>query len=284
VNKELARDLISAGVHFGHAVSRWNPGMRPYIFAKRGMIHIINVRETLKGVILAKKLLSDIVSGGKDVVFVGTKRQAQKAVQKAAETSGMHYVCQRWLGGTLTNFRTIRSRLQRLEELEALEAGGQLDSESKKQASRHKRELKKIYTNLNGVRKLSRIPGAIVVVDAKKEHIALREAQKLGIATICIIDTDSDPKNVDVPIPANDDSLKAIELIMNELAQAVAEGKTRVRPEESAAPARPVRAHSRRRILASAVPDQGQPQVQPTEDVLSPQVSEPAGAENATLQ
>lgn len=144
MNKELARDLISAGVHFGHAASRWNPKMLPYIFGKRGMIHIINVKETLKGVLIAKRLLSNIVAGGKDVVFVGTKRQAQKAVERAAGACGMHYVGERWLGGTLTNFRTIRSRVQRLEELEGMLAGGQMEAESKKQGSRLKRELKKI--------------------------------------------------------------------------------------------------------------------------------------------
>ena len=134
MSKELARALINAGVHYGHGVSRWNPKMKPYIFGKRGMIHIINVKETIKGLLIAKKLLADVVASGKDVVFVGTKRQAQKAVEAAAAKSGMHYVSTRWLGGTLTNFRTIRSRLQRLEELEAMQEAGTLDAESKKMA------------------------------------------------------------------------------------------------------------------------------------------------------
>ncbi|MGH2271201.1 30S ribosomal protein S2 [Anaerohalosphaeraceae bacterium U12dextr] len=252
MNKELARELISAGVHFGHAASRWNPKMAPYIFGKRGMIHIINVKETLKGILIAKKLIASIVASGKDVVFVGTKRQAQKAVQSAAEACGMHYVSERWLGGTLTNFRTIRSRVQRLEELEGMMAGGQMESESKKQGSRLKRELKKITENLGGIRKMSRVPGVVVAVDVRKEYIALREARKLGIATIGIIDTDADPDTVDVAIPANDDSLKAIEIIMNELAQAVAEGKTMIKPEDMSVQARQPRQRSRRRVLASA--------------------------------
>ena len=148
MTNDLARNSINAGVHFGHAASRWNPKMKPYIFSKRGMIHIINVRETLKGMILAQKLLADIVSSGRDVVFVGTKRQANKAVKLAAESTGMHYVTTRWLGGTLTNFRTVHSRIQRLEELESMENDGSIESESKKRASTLKRELRKMKSNL----------------------------------------------------------------------------------------------------------------------------------------
>ena len=226
--KQLARELINAGAHFGHGVSRWNPKMGPFIFAKRGNIHIIDVRETLKGILIAKKLLAEVVASGNDVVFVGTKRQAQKAVEAAANRCGMHYVSERWLGGTLTNFRTIRSRLQRLEELEAMEQDGTLEAESKKQASRLKREMRKIRSNLEGVRKMTRIPAAVVVVDARKEYLALREAAKLNLPTVGVIDTDSDPDTVDVAIPANDDSIRAIEIILNELADAVAVGKTMV--------------------------------------------------------
>ena len=249
--KELARKLINAGVHFGHGVSRWDPKMAPFIFAKRGNIHIINVKKTLKGLLIAKQLLADVVSSGKDVVFVGTKRQAQKAVENAAEKCGMHFVSQRWLGGMLTNFRTIRSRLQRLEQLEAMAEDGVLDSESKKQASRLKREMRKIKTNLEGVRNMSRLPGVVVVVDARKEYIALREARKLDIATIGLLDTDSDPDTVDVAIPANDDSIRAVDLILNELADAVAIGKTMsaVRQE---VPQRPKRVRPRRPVIAHA--------------------------------
>jgi small subunit ribosomal protein S2 len=251
VAKQLARELINAGVHFGHGVSRWNPRMAPFIFAKRGNIHIIDVKKTLKGLLVAKKLLAQAVSAGNDVVFVGTKRQAQKAVETAAGKCGMHYVSQRWLGGMLTNFRTVRSRLQRLEQLEAMEQDGTLQSESKKQASRLRREMRKIRTNLEGVRKMSRLPGAVVVVDAKKEYLALREAKKLGIATIGLLDTDSDPDAVDVAIPANDDSIRAIELILNELADAVAIGKTMISARQEPT-IRPRRARSRRPALARA--------------------------------
>jgi small subunit ribosomal protein S2 len=248
VAKQLARELINAGVHFGHGVSRWNPKMASYIFAKRGNIHIIDVRETLKGILIAKKLLADIVSSGGDVVFVGTKRQAQKAVEAAAKRCGMHFVCERWLGGTLTNFRTIRSRLQRLEELEAMEQDGTLEAESKKQASRLKREMKKIRSNLDGVRKMTRLPAAIVVVDARKEYLALREAVKLNVPTIGVLDTDSDPDTVDVAIPANDDSIRAIEIILNELADAVAVGKTMVSVKQQEADPRARRPRPTRRM------------------------------------
>jgi len=271
VAKELTHKLINAGVHFGHAVSRWNPKMAPYIFVKRGNIHIIDVKKTLRGMLIAKKLLAEVASTGKDVVFVGTKRQAQKAVENAAEKCGMHFVSTRWLGGMLTNFRTVRIRLQRLEQLEAMSEDGTLDNESKKQASRLKREMKKIKSNLQGVRNMSRLPGAVVVVDAKKEYLALREAKKLGIVTLGLLDTDSDPDTVDVAIPANDDSIRAVDLILGELADAVAIGKTMVAAKQESVSQRPKRVRSKRPVLARArdegqdtagVVEQDQPQVE----------------------
>jgi small subunit ribosomal protein S2 len=281
VAKQLARELINAGVHFGHGVSRWNPKMAPYIFAKRGTIHIIDVKKTLMGILVAKKLLAEIVSSGSDVVFVGTKRQAQKAVEAAAERCGMHYVSERWLGGMLTNFRTVRSRLQRLEQLEAMEQDGTLEAESKKQASRLKREMRKIRTNLDGVRKMSRLPGAIVVVDARKEYLALREAAKLGIPTAGVLDTDSNPDTVDVAIPANDDSIRAVEIILNELADAVAIGKTMVSARQQEAEPRPRRPHpSRRPAMARA--DGGETTAVATMDVQTTPEAVPATPEPAT--
>ena len=250
--KQLARELINAGVHFGHGTSRWNPKMAPFIFAKRGNIHVIDVKKTLKGILIAKKLLAEVVASGGDVVFVGTKRQAQKAVEAGANRCGMHHVSERWLGGMLTNFRTVRSRLQRLEQLEAMEQDGTLEAESKKQASRFKREMRKIRTNLGGVRKMTRLPGAVVVVDARKEYLALREAHKLEIPTVGILDTDSDPDTVDVAIPANDDSIRAIEIILNELADAVAIGKTMVSVRQPEGATRARRVRSRRPTLARA--------------------------------
>jgi small subunit ribosomal protein S2 len=261
VAKELARELISAGVHFGHSANRWNPRMAPFIFGKRGQIHIIDVRKTLAGLVIAKKLLADTVSSGKDVVFVGTKRQAQKAVEASAVKCGMHYVSQRWLGGTLTNFRTIRSRVQRLEALEGMQQEGTLESQSKKQASRLKRELRKIKGNMEGIRKMSRLPGAVVVVDGRKEYLALREAKKLGITTVGLIDTDCDPDTVDVVIAANDDSIRAIGLILNELADAVATGKTMATVRRDVAP-RQKRVRPRRTVLAHADKEANEPTVE----------------------
>jgi len=281
VAKELARKLINAGVHFGHGVSRWNPKMAPFIFAKRGNIHIIDVKKTLKGLLIAKQLLAEVVSSGKDVVFVGTKRQAQKAVEDIAEKCGMHYVSQRWLGGMLTNFRTIRSRLQRLEQLEAMVEDGTLDSESKKQASRLKREMRKIKANLQGVRNMSRLPGAVVVVDAKKEYLALREAEKLEIATIGLLDTDSDPDTVDVAIPANDDSIRAVELLLNELADAIAIGKTMTAVRQEL-PQRPRRVRSRRPTMARANEDK--PQITDNVEQKPVQIADTPSPESQTEQ
>ena len=274
--KEIARELINAGVHFGHGISRWNPKMEPFIFGTRGNIHIIDLKKTIKGILIAKKLLADLVSSGSDVVFVGTKRQAQNAVETAAAKCQMHYISQRWLGGLLTNFRTIRTRLQRLEQLEAMEQDGTLEMESKKQASRLKREMRKIRSNLDGVRRMGRLPGAVVVVDAKKEYLALREAKKLNIPTIGLLDTDSDPDFVDVAIPANDDSIRGIELILNELAEAVAIGKTMAstKPQISTTLKR---GRSRRPVLARA--DASEPKDKTDDasdmDVDSPNEPEP---------
>jgi small subunit ribosomal protein S2 len=210
--------------------------MQPYIFGKRNLIHIVDIRETVKGILKAKKFLSGIVSKNDDVLFVGTKRQARNAVIQVAERTGMHYVSERWLGGTLTNFRTVRSRLQRLEELEAIEAGGMEEKYSKKAISSLTREHRKIKRNLEGVRRMNKLPGVLVLVDVRREHIAAKEARKLNIPVIGIVDTDSDPDFVDLVIPGNDDAMRAIELIMQELGNAIEEGK-RARPEDVGQPA-----------------------------------------------
>lgn len=225
MDKEFVNALIEAGIHFGHRSGRWNPKMKPYIFCARNSIHIIDIKQTVKGLLRSKKLLSKIVASGQDVLFVGTKRQARQPIQTHSERCGMHYVTERWLGGTLTNFRTIRSRLGRLEELEAMEENGQLASESKKMQSMLRREMRKIKINLEGIRKMERLPGVLVVIDAKREHNAVNEARKLNIPTISLIDTDSDPDLVDMVIPGNDDAMKAIELVVKNLADGVLEGK-----------------------------------------------------------
>jgi small subunit ribosomal protein S2 len=223
---ELVKSLVDAGVHFGHRVSRWNPKMQPYIHGKRNMIHIIDVKETIKGLLLAKRLVQQTVASGKDVLFVGTKRQARHAIEEEAKRAGMHYVSERWLGGTLTNFRTIRARLNRLEELEKLWETGQIETYSKKMKSTLDRERTKIKANLEGIRKMERMPGLMFIIDTRREHIAVKEAKKLGVKTIALIDTDSDPDLIDLPIPGNDDAMRAVEIIVHELAEAAIEGKT----------------------------------------------------------
>src|ERR1700710_2937587 len=223
---ELVKALVDAGVHFGHRVSRWNPKMEPYISGKRNSIHIINVKETIKGLLRAKKFLQNTVASGKDILFVGTKRQARHAVEEEAKRCGMHYVAERGLGGTLTTSRTIRARLNRLEELEKLWASGQIETYSKKMKATLQREMTKIKTNLEGIRKMEKMPGVMFIVDTRREHIAVKEARKLGVPTIALIDTDSDPDLIDLPIPGNDDAMRAIEIILKELADAIIEGKT----------------------------------------------------------
>lgn len=238
MTSNLVRELLDAGVHFGHRASRWNPKMAPYIYGKRNGIHIIDIRETIRGLLRARKLITRVVANGGDVLFVGTKRQAREAVQRHTERCGMHCVSERWLGGTLTNFRTIRSRLQRLEELESLVASPEWETGySKKMKSTLSRELAKIRRNLSGVRRMARLPGVLMAIDVRKELNALREARALNIPTICVVDTDSDPELVDLPIPGNDDAMRGIELIMRELANAAEEG-CKARPEPESTPER----------------------------------------------
>jgi len=222
----VVEDLIEAGIHFGQKRSVWNPKMKPYIYGVRNQIHIIDIRETVKGLLRAKKLVENVVAGGKDVCFVGTKRQARSAIEKYARDIGMPYVTERWLGGTLTNFQTIRSRLKRLIELEGLEESGEIENYSKKMESQLLREKRKIKRNLDGIRNMNKLPGAMVVVDQMRETNALREARSLGITTVCLIDTDGDPALADLPIPGNDDSMRSIEVVIRELAEAIARGKT----------------------------------------------------------
>ena len=233
----LVKGLIDAGIHYGHRTAGWNPKMEPYIFGKKNGIHIIDVRQTVKGLLLAKKFITRTVAGGKDVLFVGTKRQARPALEGACDECGMPYVTERWLGGTLTNFRTIRSRLKRLEELETLMEGEDWDNYSKKMASQLTRERKKIDRNLGGIRTMDRLPGVLVVIDVRRELNALREARSLGIPTICLLDTDGDPDVTDIPIPGNDDAMRAIDIVVKELAAAAAEGKTaRAQKQKAEAP------------------------------------------------
>jgi small subunit ribosomal protein S2 len=223
---QLVSDLIESGIHFGQRSAGWNPKMAPYIWGKRNGIHIIDIKETIKGLLLAKKFIARVVADGKDVCFVGTKRQARGVLEQRVTDVKMHYVTERWLGGTFTNFRTIRSRLKRLEEIEAIQESGAFANYSKKMESQLKREMTKIKTNLEGIRHMDKLPGVMVVIDVKREMNAVNEARKLGIPTICLIDTDGDPDLADIAIPGNDDSMRSIDVIIRELCLAVSEGKT----------------------------------------------------------
>jgi small subunit ribosomal protein S2 len=240
--------MIEAGVHFGHRTSLWNPKMAPYIFGRKNQIHILDIRETLRGMLRAKKYLSQVAAGGSLILFVGTKRQAGEAVEEQSIRCGMPFVSERWLGGTLTNFRTIRSRLGRLEELETIRGSDAIDNYSKKMQSSLNREYRKMYRNLNGLRSMNRLPECLFIVDPGKERNAVREAKRLGITTVALIDTDSDPSNIDLPIPGNDDGIRSIELIMKQLADAVIAGKgqaasnQRSEPPPAAASAEPATA------------------------------------------
>jgi small subunit ribosomal protein S2 len=221
----LVKQLIEAGVHFGHRASKWNPKMRPYIYGRRNLIHIIDVRETVRGVIRARKYLSQVASQSGQILFVGTKRQAAETVEREASRCGMPYINDRWLGGTLTNFRTIRSRLTRLEQLETIRSTDELAKYSKKMQSALNREYRKMYRNLNGIRTMSRLPECMVVIDPRKEKNAINEARKQGVTTVALIDTDCDPDLVDLPIPGNDDSIRSIEIVLQQLATAIIDGK-----------------------------------------------------------
>lgn len=231
----VVKDILDAGVHYGHKTSRWNPKMRPYIYGRRNLIHIIDIKETVRGLIRSQKYLQKVSSQGSLILFVGTKRQAADPIREAAELCGMPYVTERWLGGTLTNFRTIRSRLQRLEELENMRETGELESFSKKMQSTLMREYRKIYRNLNGIRHMNRLPEALVVVDPKKEKNAVHEAHLLGAKIVGLIDTDSDPDVVDLPVPGNDDSIRSIRLILSYLTDAIKKGRTNL-PDEPKEP------------------------------------------------
>ncbi|MBE3070649.1 MAG: 30S ribosomal protein S2 [Planctomycetes bacterium] len=218
------QELIDAGIHFGHPASRWNPKMAPYIYGRRNFIHIIDLKETVKGILRAKKFLTRLVAEGKDVIFVGTKRQARAAVEQEAKRCLMPYVSYRWLGGTLTNFRTIRSRLGRLDELDHLMETGEINRYSKKMIAALQREQRKMKRNLEGIRAMERLPGALILVDPNREKNAVREAQKLGIPVVALADTEANPDDVSVIIPGNDDAMRAIEIVMNHLADACVEG------------------------------------------------------------
>ena len=230
----LVKQLIEAGVHFGHRASRWNPKMRPYIYARQNLIHIIDVRETIRGLLRARKYLRQVAGGGGLVLFVGTKRQAGETIERESLRCGMPYVSDRWLGGTLTNFRTIKKNLKRLKEIERMRTDGTFELLPKKEVIEIEREYDKLYRNLSGIADMEELPGAVFVVDARKERIAVNEANKLGIPLIAIVDTNADPDLITVPIAGNDDAIKSVRLITGQIADAIAEAGARLVKEEAA--------------------------------------------------
>ena len=216
--------LLDAGAHFGHQKRRWNPKMKPYIFGERGDIYIIDLKQTLLGMDAAYSFVSETARRGGTVLFVGTKKQAQEAVADAANRCGMPYVNSRWLGGMMTNFVTIRSRVQRMEELEAMEADGRMALLPKKEQIGLRKELGKLQANLNGIRNMKRTPDAIFVVDTNREQIAINEAKRLGVKIVGTLDTNCDPDDVDFGIPTNDDAIRAVKMVTEFIADAVVAG------------------------------------------------------------
>ena len=219
------KQLLEAGVHFGHQTRRWDPRMAEYIFQARNGIHIIDLQKTSKKLDEAYAFLKEQVEEGKTVLFVGTKKQAQECMKEAAIKSGMYYVDQRWLGGMLTNFDTIRARVQRLKDLETMQEDGTFEVLPKKEVILLKKEMEKLERNLGGIKEMDKLPGVIFLVDPKKEHIAILEAKKLGIPVIGLVDTNCNPEEVDYAIPGNDDAIRAVKLIADVMANAIIEGK-----------------------------------------------------------
>ncbi|SHG93317.1 30S ribosomal protein S2 [Tepidibacter thalassicus] len=225
------KQLLEAGVHFGHQTRRWNPKMAQYIFTERNGIYIIDLQKTVKKIEEAYKFIKEVAETGKPILFVGTKKQAQDAIKEEAEKCGMFYVNERWLGGMLTNYKTIKNRIQKLRELEKMEEDGTFEVLPKKEVIKLRHEKEKLEKYLNGIKDMPELPGALFVVDPRKEKIAIQEAHRLGIPVVAIVDTNCDPEEVDYAIPGNDDAIRAVKLITSTIANAVAEGKQSVEDE-----------------------------------------------------
>ena len=219
------KQLLEAGVHFGHQTRRWDPKMRPYIYGERNGIHIVDLRQTVTQVADAIEFVKQIAIDGGSVLFIGTKKQAQSAVENAARRSGMPFVNYRWLGGMLTNFATIQKRVYYMKELRRLEGTGEMNARPKKERLKLRRELEKLEQNLGGVSEMTRLPDAVFIVDVNTEETAVREADRLGIPIIALVDTNSDPDPIDHVIPGNDDAIRAADLIASALADSIVEGK-----------------------------------------------------------
>jgi small subunit ribosomal protein S2 len=219
------KELLEAGVHFGHQTKRWNPKMKKFLFGERNGIYIIDLQKTLKRFEEAQRFVRDLAAQGRSVLFVGTKKQAADTIQEESLRAGMYFVNRRWLGGTLTNFQTITKSISRLKQLEDMKATGKFEAFSKKEVLRLDREMEKLNNALMGIKAMEHLPGAVFVIDPKKERIAVSEARRLGIAVIGVVDTNCDPDEVDFPIPGNDDAIRAVRLLTARLADAIIEGR-----------------------------------------------------------
>jgi small subunit ribosomal protein S2 len=217
----ILNELLEAGVHYGHQTKRWNPKMKQYIFGKRSSIHVINLEQTADQLVGAQNYLGNCVRKGGKVLFVGTKRQAKDAVKEAAEACGQFYVNERWLGGTLTNLATIRKSIARMIEIEELQKSADFRKVPKKEAAAMNRELAKLHRNLNGLRGMERPPTCLVIIDTHREHIAVSEARRLGLTTVALVDTNSDPEAIDYPIPGNDDAIRSVRVVLQKLVDAI---------------------------------------------------------------
>ncbi len=227
------KQLLEAGVHFGHQTRRWNPKMAQYIFTERNGIYIIDLQKTVRKIDEAYMFVRDLALDGKTILFVGTKKQAQESIETEAKRCGMYFVNNRWLGGTLTNFRTIRTRIDRLNSIDKMEKEGQFELLPKKEVIKLLAEREKLEKNLGGIREMKKLPGALFVVDPRKEHIAVAEARALNIPIVGIVDTNCDPDEIDYVIPGNDDAIRAVKLIAGKMADAVLEGKQGEQVEET---------------------------------------------------
>jgi small subunit ribosomal protein S2 len=239
------RQLLEAGVHFGHQTRRWNPKMKRFIFGERNGIYIIDLNQTLQRVDVAYSFVRDMVANGGSILFIGTKKQSQDPIATASETCGMPYVNQRWLGGMLTNFTTIAGRVKKMQEYERMRSSGDFEAMPKKEALILTRELEKLERNLGGIRDMSRLPDAVFIIDIKKEHIAVSEANKIGIPIIAVVDTNCDPDLVQYPIPGNDDAIRSGTLMCRVIAEAVQEGRFVASRKGTFAPAGPAPAMAR---------------------------------------
>ena len=265
------RQLLEAGVHFGHQMRRWNPKMKRFIFGERNGIYIIDLNQTLQRVDVAYSFVRDMVANGGSILFIGTKKQSQDPIAKASETCGMPYVNQRWLGGMLTNFTTIAGRVKKMTEYERMRSSGDFEAMPKKEALILTRELEKLERNLGGIRDMSRLPDAVFIIDIKKEHIAVSEANKIGIPIIAVVDTNCDPDLVQYPIPGNDDAIRSGTLMCRVIAEAVQEGRFVASRRGTFAAAGPAPAMARATYVPAAVPQYpasaGGPAVEPEGEV-----------------